>query len=77
MPGAADQFSQQFSVYLGDWTSARHDGPGGGAGHLGGFDPARVTHELYAAQIRDLVKQHQEIADYARRRSRRLIRTAA
>ena len=29
------------------------------------FDPARVTHELYAAQIRDLVKQHQEIGDYA------------
>lgn len=59
-------FSEQFSVYLGKLDRAL--GTMDRAAVLGvwaAFDETRVTHDLYAAQIRDLVKQHEEIAEYA------------
>lgn len=66
VPELLVQFSEQFSVYLGRLD--RGLGTMDRASVLGvwaAFDETRVTHDLYAAQIRDLVKQHEEIAEYA------------
>lgn len=61
------KFSEDFSVYLDQLngivgSAPRHEV----LGVFAAFDPAKTKESLYATQIRELVKQHEEVSEYAR-----------
>lgn len=62
-----DLFQNNFAVYV-DQMAARLSSMNidGVLGVYAAFDPKVVTKEVYAAQVRDLVKKHEEMNDYAK-----------
>lgn len=61
-----DLFQNNFAVYV-DQMAARLNSMNidGVLGVYSAFDPKVVTKEVYAAQVRDLVKKHEQMNDYA------------